>query len=114
VQTYLREGEAGDPQRYFIGGVGSLYRFKHYSGEWKYDEKDGEGKGTYVNGESVEGNFRKGRPHGILLYRYVGGSSRYATYRKGWTTEAERKTERMLTWLGSIASSKNLEPEGDY
>jgi hypothetical protein len=37
------EGEAGDPKRLFIGGVGSLYRFKQYEGQWKNDEKEGEG-----------------------------------------------------------------------
>lgn len=46
MQTYLRDGETGDPERLFIGGVGSLYRFKTYSGDWEDNEKQGEGSST--------------------------------------------------------------------
>ena len=37
---YLRDGEAGDATRLFIGGIGSLYRVKFYDGEWQENQKE--------------------------------------------------------------------------
>ena len=63
------------------------------------------GKAVYVNGESIEGNFSRGRPHGILKYRFVGGLVKHATYDRGhrvqWTTEAELRVKSVLKWLPS-------------
>jgi hypothetical protein len=44
TQLYAREGDMGDPQRLFIGGVGSLYRVKAYEGKWEDDRKQGPGE----------------------------------------------------------------------
>lgn len=72
-----------------------------------------------MNGESLEGHFEKGRPHGILKYSFVGGTVKYGTYerghRKGWTTETEMKVKKMMKWLGQNASSLHEEKDGgDY
>ena len=36
---YIKEGELGDSERLFIGGVGSLYRTMSYNGSWEDDAK---------------------------------------------------------------------------
>jgi len=36
---YIKEGEMGDSERFFIGGVGSLYRTMSYDGSWEDDVK---------------------------------------------------------------------------
>ena len=64
--TYLKEGEAGDPDNLFIGGTGSLYRFDRYDGEWFEGWREGEGNLWYVNGDRLSGPFRHGQPHGII------------------------------------------------
>jgi hypothetical protein len=108
TQTYLLEGEAGDPKRLFIGGIDSLYRFKQYHGEWVDDEKEGQGVATYVNGDSIEGNFTRGQPHGVLLYHFSNGSERYATYLRGqrveWTSDVAVNMKKTLAWLDDAAS----------
>jgi hypothetical protein len=107
-QSYLLEGESGDPDRLFIGGIDSLYRFKHYEGQWNNDEKEGQGKATYVNGDSIEGEFHRGQPHGILLYRFANGKEKYATFVRGqrveWTSDVEIKMKKALVWLDDAAS----------
>lgn len=102
---YLREGEAGDPERLWIGGVGSLYRIGQYSGEWWEDHKHGTGKCTYVNGDSIEGTFRMGRAEGIVKYTFASGKVRQAMYHAGrrvnWAKESTIKLSRTLTWLNN-------------
>ena len=43
TQSYVREGDMGDPRRLFIGGVHSLYRVQAYSGAWEDDKQQGQG-----------------------------------------------------------------------
>lgn len=67
---YLKEGEIGDAKRMCIGGVGSLYRAMKYSGNWEHNERNGTGMLTYCNGDTLQGNFLHGQPHGVLLYTF--------------------------------------------
>mmetsp|Transcript_25731 Transcript_25731/g.43349 ORF Transcript_25731/g.43349 Transcript_25731/m.43349 type:complete len:550 (-) Transcript_25731:116-1765(-) len=84
VQSYLREGEAGDAKRLFIGGVGSLYRFRLFDGMWQNDVREGHGVATYVNGDTIEGNFISGRAHGIVKYTFAStGAVNHAMYCRG-------------------------------
>lgn len=64
---YLRDGEIGDSARMFIGGTGSLYRTQHYKGGWVDDVRSGYGVLTYTNGDTIEGHFEHGVPHGVFL-----------------------------------------------
>jgi hypothetical protein len=54
TQSYLREGEAGDPKRLFIGGVGSLYRFRLFEGMWEEDVREGPGSKLVSNLHSLD------------------------------------------------------------
>ena len=67
---YFKEGELGDAKRLYIGGVGSLYRTFKYSGNWEHNERNGTGVLTYANGDTLQGNFLHGQPHGVLLYTF--------------------------------------------
>jgi hypothetical protein len=67
---YLKEGELGDEQRLCVGGVGSLYRAASYRGAWVDDVRTGHGVLTYTNGDTLEGHFLHGQPHGVLLYTF--------------------------------------------
>ena len=71
TQYYLRDGEEGEGSRLYIGGIDSLYRMRTYSGSWLDGEREGLGVMTYINGDAIEGNFRKGQPHGTVLYRFA-------------------------------------------
>lgn len=72
------------------------------------DEKEGEGVATYVNGDSIEGNFVRGQPHGVLLYRFANGKQKYATYVRGqrvdWTSDIAINLKKTLAWLDDAAS----------
>jgi hypothetical protein len=82
---FIREGELGDPDRYFIGGVDSLYRMKQYKGEFNEDKREGQGVLTYTNDDSIEGNFVNGQPHGTMLYCFAStGKKDLAIYDKGY------------------------------
>jgi hypothetical protein len=85
-----------------------LYRFQLYEGQWNHDEKEGQGIATYVNGDTIEGPFVKGQPHGILLYRFRNGKEKYATFVRGqrveWTSEVEISMKKALAWLDDAAA----------
>ena len=92
----------------FIGGVDSLYRFKKYDGQWVNDVKEGQGIATYVNDDSIEGNFVNGQPHGILLYLFANGKKKYATYVRGqrieWASDMTVNLKQALAWLDDAAA----------
>ena len=69
-QYYFKEGEMGDHQRLFIGGVGSLYRVREYIGTWEDGIREGNGKIIYTNGVELEGNFKNGQPDGTMVYTF--------------------------------------------
>ena len=71
MQTFLKDGEQGEPTRIFIGGIDSLYRPKVYIGTWESGERAGLGVLTYVTGESIEGIFVRGHAHGVCLVRFA-------------------------------------------
>ncbi len=112
VQEYLKEGEAGDPDRLYIGGVGSLYRFKRYEGEWLEGWKEGHGKLYYVNGDLLEGNFHKGHPHGLIKHNFAYGTmkTRACIYERGirkeWCPEIQKSTDA-FAYLRSSTAAKN-------
>ncbi|CAM9181885.1 unnamed protein product [Chrysoparadoxa australica] len=64
----MLQRERGDPQRMFIGGIGSLYRFYQHCGRWKHGKKEGFGVGEYANGDRVIGNYKDGLPEDICLH----------------------------------------------
>lgn len=64
TQSYLKEGELGDSERMFIGGVDSLYRIAQYTGVWDKDSRTGVGEVVYTNGDKIRGPFLNGQPHG--------------------------------------------------
>jgi hypothetical protein len=47
-----------------------MYRTRTYSGTWVENVRVGHGVLTYVTGDTVEGVFRNGLPHGIILYTF--------------------------------------------
>jgi hypothetical protein len=118
---YLREGDVGDPERYFIGGNDSLYRVKEYTGTWEDNEKHGSGILTYVNGDKLEGLFYHGQPHGLVQYQFFNGRTRYADYvrgeRKNWMDialeRAREKAARLFKQLNSRAADEALLRELD-
>lgn len=69
-QEYLREGDTGDLARQCIGGRGSMYRIALYEGHWDCNERHGAGKATYVNGDTISGNFINGILHGFAEYTF--------------------------------------------
>ena len=71
TQFYLRDGEEGEPSRLYIGGFNSLYRIRTYTGAWVDGEREGPGAITYVNGDVVEGTFRRGQLHGTATYTFA-------------------------------------------
>lgn len=84
TQTYLRSGELGDANRLFIGGVGSLYRMSSFTGTWDNGVRSGIGVMTYTCGDTLEGHFRQGQPHGVMVYRFAStGRTRLARYDQG-------------------------------
>lgn len=67
---YFKDGEIGDLKRMCIGGVGSMYRAIKYDGAWEEGERNGVGVLTYTNGDTIQGNFMHGQPHGVHLYTF--------------------------------------------
>ena len=48
-----------------------------FAGEWAGDERHGEGKYTYVNGDVYDGEWRHGRKHGTGTYTFAATGSHY-------------------------------------
>lgn len=103
---FLRDGEIGDAKRLFIGGVDSLYRFKSYKGQYVNDERQGNGVAVYTNGDTLEGHFEKGQPHGTIVCTfYPSNRVRLAKYNRGqrveWielhTSHIKAKTKRSIS-----------------
>lgn len=117
TQYYLREGEAGDPKRLFIGGVGSLYRIRQYEGMWVDDVRQGSGVATYINGDTISGSFVQGRAHGIVKYTFAqSGRVNHAEYCRGIRVSFESSdsakvlSNKALQWLmDDAALTKKIE-----
>jgi hypothetical protein len=75
-QEYLREGDKGDLARQCIGGRHSMYRVDFYEGNWVDNERHGAGTVTYINGDTVSGNFVNGTVDGFAEYTFVSGGKR--------------------------------------
>lgn len=67
---FLKDGEKGDVKRQCIGGMDSLYRAESYLGAWSHNERNGYGCLTYVNGDTIQGHFEHGQPHGVHVYTF--------------------------------------------
>lgn len=110
TQSYLREGEGGDPRRLFIGGVGSLYRIRLYTGEWCEGLRCGQGRASYVNGDTIEGTFVQGRAHGIVKYTFASGLETRAEYCRGLRLSFEQRSSakvlssEAVRWLSEEAA----------
>ena len=55
-----------------MGGRGSTYRIALYEGNWFEGERHGAGKVTYVNGDTVSGNFVNGVLDGFAEFEFMG------------------------------------------
>ncbi len=111
----LKKGDEGDKDRMFIGGQHSLYRFKSYSGDWVEDRETGVGKATYVNGDTIEGDFVNGLPHGIVIYKFAStGKRRRARYHNGyrveWLSEVLKKKLNPFAKRNSTSPSRSPSP----
>jgi hypothetical protein len=84
---FFKDGEKGDLQRQCIGGVGSAYRALSYRGNWEQNERNGYGTLTYVNGDTIEGHFEHGQPHGVHVYLFHSTAKKN---RKGITVVKKR------------------------
>lgn len=73
---YIKHGEAGKSTRHYIGGVDSMYRIREYTGEWVNNVREGNGRITYMNGDTLEGTFANGQPHGMMVYTFVSTTGR--------------------------------------
>lgn len=116
-QTYLKEGEAGDPDNMYIGGVGSLYRTLTYDGEWFEGWREGHGKLVYVNGDSLEGNFHKGLAHGKIRERNAAmNKTRKCKYirgeREAWISEGPGRMSLLSGMLGGMSPGSSPLPRG--
>ena len=85
---YLKHGEKGDPERLFIGGVGSLYRIESYQGTWVDNAKEGLGIMTYTNGDTLEGDFVAGQPEGRFMCMFKrSGRTKFIKFERGYRVE---------------------------
>ena len=111
---YFKEGELGDMQRLCISGVGSLYRALQYNGKWEDNERNGNGLLTYTNGDTLQGPFLHGQPHGVLIYAFNSTSKknskgktivkkRAARFERGNRIEWIQEDNKIMTMLTAFA-----------
>ena len=80
----LPEHHAGDPDRLFVGGVDAMYRIIRHEGMFEAGVRNGAGKSFYSNGDTVEGEFDRGRPVGRCTYTHSGsGRERHGLWING-------------------------------
>ncbi len=48
-----------------------MYRFKKYKGSFVNNIREGHGIATYTNDDTIEGNFKAGQPHGVMVISFV-------------------------------------------
>lgn len=48
-----------------------MYRIKIYKGQFVHDEREGEGMVIYPNGDTMQGHFQKGQPHGTMVFTFA-------------------------------------------
>jgi hypothetical protein len=110
-QVFIKDGELGDANNLYIGGVDSLYRMLSYSGEYHDDVREGNGIMTYANGDTVDGNFLFGLPHGTMVYTFCKtGKTRVAKYRNGYRlgwTEVKRSSISRSFFSSGISRSSS-------
>jgi hypothetical protein len=72
----------------YIGGVDCLYRIKSYKGQYVEDKRQGNGIITYPNGDTLEGHYENGQPHGTMVQTFVQtGRVRMAKFVRGERVE---------------------------
>jgi hypothetical protein len=96
---------------------------KLYKGEYIDDVRHGNGIMTYTNGDTLDGNFRYGLPHGTMVYTFAAsGKTRIAKYLNGYRSEwvvtrmnsrassraVSRSNSRVASRSASIASAKSI------
>lgn len=87
-EYFIKDGEMGDSNNLFIGGLGSLYRMKYYKGEYQHGVREGAGLLTYTNGDTIDGVFKNGHAHGTVLYTFATtGKTRLAKYENSYRVE---------------------------
>ena len=132
TQSYVREGDMGDPKRLFIGGVHSLYRVQAYSGAWEDDQQQGQGtsvlldampdipallvvsvtvgEATLFNNDKILGTFKKGLPDDIVLYKWAASPEfreRYVRYHLGQRVEWKHENTQTLRKLQRLMSHQS-------
>lgn len=106
-QYFVRNGESGDSDRLNIGGVDFLYRVSTYKGTYEDDIREGLGLLTYTNGDTLEGNFSKGQPHGTMIYQFAtSGKIRLAKYVRGDRMEWIEMKNKNKKSIGGVKSKR--------
>lgn len=134
TQRYVREGDMGDPQRLFIGGVQSLYRVQTHSGSWEDDRREGPGvnaniiicdimkvmlislcvydtigEATLFNNDKILGTFKSGIPDNLVLYKWGASKEfreRYVMYKLGQRVEWKHENTQTLRKLQRLMSQQ--------
>ena len=114
TQMYLQEGEDGDADAYYFGGRGSLYKIREYVGQWEDGIRNGSGKITYVTYDTIEGNFKGGQPHGVVLYTYaISKKKRSALYEHGnrieWLEAGRLEQKKIISFLKNKVKSDSYD-----
>ncbi|DAZ99333.1 TPA: hypothetical protein N0F65_005184 [Lagenidium giganteum] len=90
-----------------------LYRIARYEGEFVHNSRHGAGKMLFENGDMLTGNFVEGFAHGVVKYRFLLGSDRFAKYSHGqrvrWLDEDE---EQQLREQEKLAEDKQQHEHG--
>ena len=118
TQHYLRDGEEGEVSRLYIGGIDSLYRMRSYHGSWVDGVREGVGVMTYINGDAIEGPFRKGQPHGKVLYRFAQqpfttGTFRALVYNNPPIVDKKNKGKKSVLHDRTTPSSRSRSRQGE-
>lgn len=84
MQVLTKSNEKGDHRRLFIGPNGSLYRIYKYVGLFVDNVREGYGIAVYTNGDQLLGEFRNGKPNGVIVCKFAkSGRNRLALYDRG-------------------------------
>jgi hypothetical protein len=65
-----------------------MYRMHTFTGTWEDNTREGIGLMTYTCGDTLEGTFKNGQPHGVAVYRFAkSGRTRLGRYDSGTRVE---------------------------